>query len=295
MSAAKKVCQNCASELNGEYCSACGQRDVELKVPLNGLMNELGEELLSFDSRLFHSLRPFLLKPGTLTIEYVSGKRTRYISPFKLYFFMSFLYFFFAAITETPTQKTVQTSPVNVDSLLTAVHADSSVSLKVNKGMNLTFSENDSGAVERKFGHRFAAGLNKVKSNPQLVFDKLREHTPQIIFLLLPIFALLLKIIYIRSNIYYIQHIVFTFYFHSYAFFVLLLIALLNSTGWSIIASYAELLVFAIPFSLYRGMVRVYGQSRGKTFIKFTLLGCAYGVVLIAAVAATVFVLISLL
>ena len=293
MSDAKRVCQNCGSELYGEYCSMCGQRDVELKVPLNGLIKELGEELLSFDSRLFHSLRPFLWKPGALTVEYVSGKRTRYISPFKLYFFMSFLYFFVAALMETPPQKAVQTSPVNVDPLLTSAHADSMVTLKMNKGMKLTFPKDDSGAVERKFGHRFAAGLQKVKSDPQLFFDKLREHTPQIIFLLLPLFALLLKLIYIRSNIYYIQHIVFTFYFHSYVFFVLLLIALLNSTGWSVIASYADLLIFAIPLSLYRGMVRVYGQSRGKTFVKFTLLGCAYGVVLIAAVAVTVFVLVS--
>lgn len=295
MSDAKKVCQNCGSDLNGEYCSACGQRDVELKVPLNGLIKELGEELLSFDSRLFHSLRPFLWKPGALTVEYVSGKRTRYISPFKLYFFMSFLYFFFAAITETPPQKAVETSPVNVDSLLTSVRTDSIVTMKMNKGMKLTFSKDDSGAIERKFGHRFAAGLGKVKSDPQLLFDKLRAHTPQIIFLLLPLFALLLKMIYIRSNIYYIQHIVFTFYFHSYVFFVLLLIALLNSTGWGIIAIYAELLIFAIPLNLYRGMVRVYGQSRSKSFVKFILLGCAYGLILIAAVAVTVFVLISLL
>ncbi len=76
MSDVNKVCQNCGSRLNGEYCSTCGQRDVELKVPLDGLIKELVEELLSFDSRLFHSLRPFLWKPGALTVEYVSGKHS---------------------------------------------------------------------------------------------------------------------------------------------------------------------------------------------------------------------------
>lgn len=295
MSESKKVCQNCGNELNGEYCSTCGQRDVELKVPLNGLIKELGEELLSFDSRLFHSLRPFLWRPGALTIEYVSGKRTRYISPFKLYFFTSFLYFFLAAILETPPKKTEPHSSVNVDSLLTSVRADSIITLKMNKGMKLTFAKDDSGRVERRFGHRFAAGLKKVKSDPQLFFDKLHDHTPQIVFLLLPLFALLLKVLYIRTNIYYIQHIVFTFYFHSYVFFVLLLITLLNSTGWSVIASYADLLIFAIPLSLYRGMVRAYGQSRSKTIVKFSLLSCTYGLVLLAVVFVTIFVLISLL
>lgn len=295
MSESKKVCQNCGNELNGEYCSTCGQRDVELKVPLNGLIKELGEELLSFDSRLFHSLRPFLWRPGALTIEYVSGKRTRYISPFKLYFFTSFLYFFLAAILETPPKKTEPHSSVNVDSLLTSVRADSIITLKMNKGMKLTFAKDDSGRVERRFGYRFAAGLKKVKSDPQLFFDKLHDHTPQIVFLLLPLFALLLKVLYIRTNIYYIQHIVFTFYFHSYVFFVLLLITLLNSTGWSVIASYADLLIFAIPLSLYRGMVRAYGQSRSKTIVKFSLLSCTYGLVLLAVVFVTIFVLISLL
>ena len=102
MSDEKKFCQNCGEELAGEYCSKCGQRSVEMKLPIKDLLRELIEELLSFDSRVFHSLIPFAIKPGELTVEYVSGKRAHYISPFKLYFFMSFLYFFTAAVVERP-------------------------------------------------------------------------------------------------------------------------------------------------------------------------------------------------
>ena len=293
MSDEKKICRNCSAELTGEFCHACGQRDVEMKVPLKDLFHEFADEFLSFDARIFRSIPPFLLRPGQLTLEYVSGKRIRFISPFKLYFFMSFLYFFLSAITTETTTLPAEVNPVNVDSLLNSVRADSVVTMG-RKGMKLTVG-NDSIRIERKFGRRFASGLKRLKKNPQLFYDKLHQHTPQVIFLLLPVFALLLKVLYVRSGTYYIQHIIFSFYFHAYIFFILFLSSLLESTRWTGASDLALLLDLAIPLSLYFGMKRVYGQSRGKTFLKFSLLSFAYGCVLIAAVAVTVFVVVSYL
>lgn len=291
----KQFCENCGSELDGEYCSKCGQRNVEMKLPLKDLLKELIEELLSFDSRLFHSLIPFLIKPGILTVEYISGKRAYHISPFKMYFFMSFLYFFATAVVEKPEDKLQPQNKVNVDSLLTSVRADSTIMLSRQGGIKLTIAKNDSGAVERKFGRRFAAGLKKLKTNPQLFYDELHDHAPQVVFVLLPIFALLLKLVYLRSKNYYIEHIVFSFYFHSYVYLILLVIVLLNSTGWPFVSDYADLLFLAIPLNLYQGMKRVYQQSGGRTFIKFSLLTGVYGFVLIAVAVGAVFILISFL
>lgn len=291
----KQFCENCGSELNGEYCSKCGQRNVEMKLPLKDLLKELIEEVLSFDSRLFNSLIPFLIKPGILTVEYISGKRAHYISPFKLYFFMSFLYFFTTAVVEKPEEKLQPQNKVNVDSLLASVHVDSTIMLSQQRGIKLTIAKGDSGAVERKFGHRFAAGLKKLKANPQLFYDELHDHAPQIVFLLLPVFALLLKLIYLRSKNYYIEHIVFSFYFHSYVYLILLFIVLLKYSSWPFVSDYADILFLAIPVNLYQGMRRVYRQSRGKTFIKFSILTGVYGFVLVVAAVGAVFVLISFL
>jgi hypothetical protein len=210
----KQFCENCGSELSGEYCSKCGQRNVEMKLPFKDILRELIEELLSFDSRLFHSIIPFLVKPGVLTMEYISGRRAHYISPFKIYFFMSFLYFFTTAMVEKPEENWQTQSKLNVDSSLTTARSDSIITLAKKGGIKLTIWKDDSGVVERKYGHRFAAGLNKLKTNPQLFFDAIKDHAPQVVFLLLPVFALLLKLIYLRSKNYYIEHIVFSFYFH---------------------------------------------------------------------------------
>jgi len=111
---------------------------------------------------------------------------------------------------------------------------------------------------------------------------------------LLPVFAFLLKLIYLRSKSYYIEHIVFSFYFHSYVYLILLFIVLLNSTGWAFVSDYADVLFLAIPVNLYQGMKRVYRQSGGKTLIKFSILTGVYGLILVVAAIAAVFVLISL-
>ena len=291
-----KRCQDCGSELTGEYCSSCGQRDVDLKVPFKDLLKELGEELLSFDHRFLHSLKPFLLKPGALALEYIAGRRTRYISPFKLYFFTSFIFFFTSALIRNQPEEGHPKANINVDSLMTTNGVDT-VMLGQRTGatkFNITVSK-DSQRTEKIFGHRFAAGLQKLKANPEAFISSLREHAPQVIFLLLPIFALLLQLMYLRLKVYYFQHIVFAFFFHSYIFFILFCVELLSWSGPEFVSDNAFLLYLAIPTNLYLGMRRVYNQSRVITSLKFIALGISYLVVLTAALAAAVFVVISLL
>ena len=293
---AGKHCQDCGSELSGEYCSACGQRDVDLKVPFKDLLKELGEELLSFDHRFLHSLKPFLFKPGALTLEYIAGRRTRHISPFKLYFFMSFIFFFTSALMRNQQEEQHPKKDINADSLMTANGVDTVMLGSRNGGgkFNLTVSQ-DSSRIEKRFGHRFAAGLQKLKANPDAFTASLREHTPQVIFLLLPIFALLLKLVYVRSKVYYVQHIVFAFFFHSYVFFILFCVEFLSWSGAYFVSDNAYLLYAAIPVNLYLGLRHVYKQSRIITLIKFVALGTLYFVAMIAALAVAVFVVISLL
>ena len=72
MDTIEKKCKNCGAQLHGEYCSECGQRDIELHLSLKELLKEFAEEFFSFDSRLVRSFVPFLLKPGLLTTEYVA-------------------------------------------------------------------------------------------------------------------------------------------------------------------------------------------------------------------------------
>ncbi len=281
--------------MHGEFCSRCGQRDKNFHVPIKELAHEFTDEFLSFDERLLRSLKPFLLRPGFLTLEYLSGKRKQYISPFKLYFFISFLFFFLIALNDSDTTYIRSDSIASNDSSKTSGDRDTIYALVNGKRSGFKFTFTDSVKAQKMFGSGFSSGLRKMKDHPQLFFDKMKEYRPKIIFLLLPVFALLLKLLYLRSKVLYVRHLVFAFYFHAFVFFILLFIDLLDLTGVEFLDSYSGVLLLTIPANLYFGMKRVYQQSSGKTLLKISLLLTTYAVTFFFAFFVAMLIFVSIL
>lgn len=89
----EKNCLNCGHHVEAHYCSHCGQPNLELKEPFWGFMGHSIGHYFHFDSKFFHTLVPLLTKPGQLTLDYIAGKRARYIHPVSLYIFVSIVYF----------------------------------------------------------------------------------------------------------------------------------------------------------------------------------------------------------
>ncbi|GLQ99572.1 DUF3667 domain-containing protein [Dyella mobilis] len=87
-------CTNCTTPLEGEYCHHCGQSMHSVLRPVHGLVEEFFETVLHVDGRILHTLPALFLKPGFLTLEYFSGRRVRYIAPFRLMFVLCVLSFF---------------------------------------------------------------------------------------------------------------------------------------------------------------------------------------------------------
>ncbi|WP_233840886.1 DUF3667 domain-containing protein [Dyella sp. 2HG41-7] len=87
-------CANCQTPLEGEYCHHCGQSVHSVLRPVHGLFEEFFETFLHIDGRILHTLPPLFRKPGFLTLEYFSGRRVRYIAPFRLMFVLCLLSFF---------------------------------------------------------------------------------------------------------------------------------------------------------------------------------------------------------
>jgi hypothetical protein len=109
---------------------------------------------------------------------------------------------------------------------------------------------------------------------------------PQLMFILLPIFALLLKIMFIFSKRLYMEHLTVALHSHSFIFITILLVELLD-----ILADYSEkslpsitgtiefaisALILWIPIYLFIMQKRVYKQGYFFTFIKYSFIGIAY-------------------
>src|SRR5687768_8269448 len=91
--AGEGACLNCGAELAGPYCSQCGQHGHPHR-KLTHVFEEFLHGLLHFDTKAWRTLPMVVFRPGTLTRNYVYGRRARYISPIALFLFTIFFMFF---------------------------------------------------------------------------------------------------------------------------------------------------------------------------------------------------------
>lgn len=105
---------------------------------------------------------------------------------------------------------------------------------------------------------------------------------PVVMFVLLPVFALILKAVYIRRRWYYTEHLVFALHVHAYVFVVFA--ATVAVVAWSGSESWAGWvgtgLLVSIPVYQLIALKRVYGQGWIKTFVKQTVINSVYGLAL---------------
>jgi len=95
------------------------------------------------------------------------------------------------------------------------------------------------------------------------------DNFSKVLFFLLPIFALLLKLFYVRRDFFYSEHLVFSIYYYNFFYLAAslqLLFNLIPFLDWV-----GALIGFWIFFYLLVAMKRMYMQSWKKTIIKFSL------------------------
>ena len=258
-------CHNCGATLRGSYCSDCGQHVVDLDVPFKTFLKEFVGETLSLDSSLFRTLKPFLFKPGFLTQEYLAGRRARYLPPIRLYLVISFVTFFVMA--QSPNVVQVNEGSANLP--------DSTVAAEL---------EEDGPA-----GELLGRGLQKVLADPDAFTASFSRRMAQVAFVLLPIFALFLKVLFSGRS--YVLHLVFSIYFHSFAFSMFLMNILCEMAGLSALGG---LFVLAIPVYLLLGMRRSYQEGWGKTTAKWFAIGAAHTMTTLVGVAVAAIIAVVL-
>jgi len=88
------VCPNCNAALRSadHYCSNCGQ-EVFGDGTLRSFVEQFLGDYFTFDSKIIRSVVPLMLRPGFLTLEFMAGRRARYIPPLRMFIFLSILFF----------------------------------------------------------------------------------------------------------------------------------------------------------------------------------------------------------
>ncbi|MDT0605406.1 DUF3667 domain-containing protein [Croceitalea rosinachiae] len=88
-------CLNCGHilDINDKYCPNCSQANSTKRLVLKDFFDEFFSSLINYDSKLLTTLYTMLVKPGSITRDYINGKRVSYTNPFRFLLSLAFLYF----------------------------------------------------------------------------------------------------------------------------------------------------------------------------------------------------------
>jgi hypothetical protein len=166
-------------------------------------------------------------------------------------------------------------------------------------GPMVQFDKPPSTAFERWLEQRAKEKMGEHGSKMALFIATLFSNLPYMMLACIPLFALVLKLLYVRKRVFYIDHLVYALHIHSFAYLAIMLIVLITlGLNRSIPGAFAGWIIAAlwITFAtqIFLSIRRVYRQSWFFTVFKFFLGGFVYLIVLSVALATTFFITIAL-
>ncbi len=303
-------CPNCGSSISEvyNYCPNCGQENTTTNLSFGILFREFFSNYFSLDSRFGRSIKPFLIRPGHLTNAFNEGKRVMFAHPVRLYLVISLFHFFLFAWyidddQDTNTSDILQLSEqdrIELDSIMglpgntRPYDPDSwpvqdwelSLIAAMHQGGHEADEIMDSlGTEDRTFMEVFMIKRTVRLSNADTgdLAGLIIENIPIMMFFILPLYALLLKLFYLRKGL-YIHHLIHTLHIHSFLFFIL-------GVSWLYLVAVGQegdllILVGFLLTSIYivMSLKRVYKQRWRVTILKFFTIGFLYCLLLSFAI-----------
>lgn len=119
--------------------------------------------------------------------------------------------------------------------------------------------------------------------SPEQATSRILEYLSWAFFLLLPVFALILKLAYVRRKQRYMRHLIFSIHMHSFIFLIFTIVTLLYILIQVDIEPITAILLLTVPVYFIFALKRFYGQSYFKVFLKFLMVSFIYNFILLFA------------
>ena len=270
-------CLNCGEFLatpRPRFCPACGQETHVRPPRLGEFMQQFGGAYLATEGALWRTLKLLLFRPGELTRQYLAGRRKHYVLPLRLYLTISLLVLLLVRVVAS----------VNID-------APGSVQIDEHEARNATVSLGP-GRAGMKDGVYFCTDLppwlckriqRRLDLKPEALASALQQLGERFVanlgaalFVVLPTFALWLKLAYWNRRLRYTEHLVFALHLHAFWFLMIALV--LVPSAW---VSTPALL--AVPVYSWLALGRVYGGRRWPRLLRAALVATLYVTTLLFA------------
>ena len=278
-------CRNCGEPVPLNFCPACGQSVRERRGPLVSLLRDFATEFLSLDGRHLRTARD-LLRPGRLTELQLEGKRASHVSPVRVYFVASLLFFLLVGLPAPDAGS----HNVWVNGVLIGRQA-------VDPGLsNLELGLNASGWLGRQVEPLLSSKWEELQGMPpqellDRLFVRLEQTVPTALICFVPILATALKLLFMRLPFFYVDHLVFALHLQSALFLTLVAAQVANGLGLASLypglLTHLAVLFLIGPIYMLIALRRVYRQSWVRTAIKGGALALLYLLLLKAVIGAT--------
>lgn len=249
-----------------------------MSLSLGHFLDEFVEGLFHIDSKFWRTLRALLTRPGLLTQEYLDGKRLRYSPPFRSYLVISIAYFVLSSIFAAPTTWVMGTTGQEL-------RAEDCARTAAQPGWALRFVPD------------FEARCLRLLSDDQRALATALENLlPKVMFVVLPLVALVQFWVYRRQRPLYLENLVFVLHFQSF-YYVASTFALLLTAGIAAVAGNGKWIGESFEFVVYAWSVvylflaarRVYRANTRKIVFGLFALATAYSLFWVLGVSVAGF------
>jgi hypothetical protein len=290
---ASHSCPNCGTEYHlkpelARFCPACGQENHELNMPFRHVMGELFETVLHFDTKSVRTIRALVFSPGLLTTEFVKGRRASYVTPIRLYIFISFLFFLLLSISSREGGGRTAVEEASGDRFNITFY-----SLNSRELYGLTDAQIDSlmqaRSIELTPTNRYIVRqVAKTTGGGGREFvHTIVRNISYMMFLLMPFLGYLVYLFHRKREVHYIGTLVFSLHFHSFTFLTLAVLMVLSRIPY---LSFVYVLTpFVSGFYLYASLRRIFGRSRFSTLVRTTVIGILHLISVAVLFLVTVF------
>jgi hypothetical protein len=261
-------CANCGALLDGPFCGVCGQAAEDFQKSIGVLLGEAVEHLSDVDGRLLHTIPSLILRPATLTRDYLAGRRASQTAPLRMFLVIVVIFFFAGSLKDF-------VQPSSLPWYKPDHAAEQVPSLKAGPdALSRTFvawlNPRLAYAVrhQREFGAAFESWLHEIP----IVF--------------LPIATLLLGLLFVFDRRFVLfDHAIFSM--HSLSFMGLLF-TLTTLMEMGPLSSMAGLVGMAAPVHLFVHLRGVYGTSVAGTLGRMFVLAVLSLIAVMILMVATV-------
>ena len=178
-----------------------------------GLVMHFVGDYFHYDSKFWMTMKALWFSPGKLTIAYWNKQRMRYIKPVSLYIFISAVYFL-----------------LSVNSNFQYMKLDTGDNKSVKKPVSTypSYKLENTLPHDSKMENYIDKKWDKIKvkypDTTEFFNEKLTHNVPKIFFFMIPVLAMLLKLVFLRrKDLLFADHAIFALHYHSFWFSLFLL------------------------------------------------------------------------